>query len=232
MSRRLLLLDIVLLGLVVFGVVRLRRDTQAFSANHQVSRIQPESGKPLLKPVNTGNAPARQDWPEIAAHDPFSFDRNDVAIVATAPAVQQPKKPKPLLYGTIMLGKNLLAMLAPADAQSRFARPVRAGEVFDGWTVVEIREKTVTVQWDEVKETLNIDDPTAQVARDYGKTGGSGAAPAPVVTVGPVAAPVTATPAPASNPFAPQPITTSPTGKRKILVHTPFGDNIIDDPSQ
>jgi hypothetical protein len=232
MSRRLLFLNVALLALVVLGIVRLRHNAQVFAAGHRVDQIRPESDKPLPKTVAAAAVAAKQEWPDIAAHDPFSFDRNDVAIVVTPAAPQQPKRPKPLLYGTISFGKNPMAMMAPGDAPARSSRPVHAGEVFDGWSVVEIQDKTVIVKWDEVKETLII-DPTALTARDYGKTGGSAPTLQPVVAVAPAAAPVTpAATAPSSNPFAPQTTTVSTTGKRQILVHTPFGDKIMDDPNQ
>jgi hypothetical protein len=232
MSRRLLFLNLALLTLIVLGIVRLRYNVQVFAAGHRVDQIRPESDKPLPKTVAAAAVAAKQEWPDIATHNPFSFDRNDVAIVVSQPAPQQPKRPKPLLYGTISFGKDPLAMLAPGDAPARSSRPVHAGEIFDGWSVVEIQDKTVIVKWDEVKETLII-DPTALTARDYTKTAGSGPALQPVVAVAPAAAPVTpAATAPSSNPFAPQPTTVSPTGKRQILVHTPFGDKIMDDPNQ
>ncbi|HLH30733.1 MAG TPA: hypothetical protein VKY31_05990 [Terriglobia bacterium] len=232
MSRRLMFLNVTLLALVVAGAIRLRHDVTAFSASHRVDQIQPESDKSLPKPLEAANAFTKQEWPDIAAHDPFSFDRNDVAIVVTAQAAQQPKRPKPLLYGTMSFGKGLIAMLAPGDAPPRSSRPVHAGEVFDGWTVVEIQEKTVIVKWDDVKETLIMNDPTAQLARDYSKTGSSSPASQPVVAVAPAAQPAAAAPAASSNPFAPQTPVVSPTGKKQILIHTPFGDKVMDDPSQ
>jgi hypothetical protein len=233
MFRRLFLLNVFLLALGVAGAIRLRHDERAFSASHRVDRIQPESGKPLPKPLAAAAAAVRQEWPDIAAHNPFSFDRNDVALAVTPPAPEQPKRPKPVLYGTILIGKDLMALLSPADAPSGSSRPVRAGEAFDGWTVVEIQSKTVTVKWDQTTETLIMNDPTAQVARIYGKTGDSSSAASPrVTTVAPISIPVTATPVPTGSPFAPQTQTISPTGKKQIVIHTPFGDKVMDDPSQ
>ena len=116
---------------------------------------------------------AAQDWNNIAAHNPFSFDRNDVTLVITPPAAEQPKRPKPILFGTMTLGVDHIAMLGPGDSGNRASRPVLAGEVFDGWTVLEILEKSVSVQWEKTtKESLILNDPTAQVARVYDKTGG------------------------------------------------------------
>lgn len=232
MFRRLFLLNFFLLAVGVAGAIRLRHDMRAFSASHRVDSIQPESGKPLPKPLAAAATAAKQEWPDIAAHNPFSFDRNDVALAVTPPAPEQPKRPKPLLYGTILIGKDLIAMLAPADAPSRFSKPVHAGDTFDGWRVVEIQEKTVTVKWDQTTETLIMNDPTAQVARTYDKTGPSTAAPPQVINAAPISIPVAPTPVVTGSPFAPQTQTVSPTGKKQIVIHTPFGDKVMDDPSQ
>jgi hypothetical protein len=232
MFRRLFLLNLFLLAAGVAGVIRLRHDMSAFSASHRVDRIQPESGKPLPKPLEAATTVARQDWPDIATHNPFSFDRNDVALAITPPAPEQPKRPKPLLYGTILIGKDLIAMLAPADAPSRFSKPVHAGETYDGWSVVEIKEKTVTVKWDQTTETLIMNDPTAQVARSSEKTGPSTPVLPQVTNAAPISIPLAPTPVVTSSPFAPQTQTVSPTGKKQIIIHTPFGDKVMDDPSQ
>lgn len=226
-----MLLNAVLLAVLVAGTVRLYHDAMTFSATHRVDQIQPESDKPLPKPVDSSGPAAKQDWPDIAAHDPFSFDRNDVPIVVTPPAPQQPKRPKPLLYGTIRLGKDPMAMLGIADANSRSSHAVHVGEVFDGWTVAEILDKTVTVKWEQVTESLVMDDPTAQPARDYSKTGASVPAPTPMVAVATATAPATA-PSAAANPTAQPTTTVSPTGKKQTVVQTPFGPKIMDEPSK
>ena len=226
MFRRLMLLNAILLAVLVAGIVRVYHDALTFSATHRVDQIQPESDKPLPKPVDSSGAAPKQDWPDIAAHDPFSFDRNDVPIVATLPAAQQPKRPKPLLYGTLRLGKEPMAMLGTADASSHSSRAVHVGEVFDGWTVAEILEKTVTVKWEQLTESLIMDDPTAQPARIYDKTGASVTAATPRVTVASSAAPPTASTA-GADPTPQPPSTVSPAGKKDCLVQTPFGPKTI-----
>jgi hypothetical protein len=214
------------------GVIRLRSDFHTFSAAHRVGQIQPASDKPLPKPLTAGPAAPKGEWPDIAAHNPFSFDRNDVSLVVTPPAAQQPKRPKPRLFGTILLGKDLMALLGSADASSRSSKAVRVGEVFDGWTVVEIQEKTATVKWDQTTESLIMNDPTAQLARDYGKTGNASSS-APVVTVGSAAAaPAAVAPGPSASSPAPPSLPPSPAGKKQIEVLTPFGKKIMDDPAQ
>jgi hypothetical protein len=228
MPRRLLLLNLTLVVLVVLGIVRLRHDLQVYSAGHRVDQIRPESGKPLPKSAGATATEAKQEWPAIAAQDPFSFDRNDIPQVVSPAAPQQPKRPKPFLYGTISFGKEPMAMLGPGDNSTRSSRPVHAGEVFDGWNVVEIHDKTVIVKWDEVTETLII-DPTAQTTRVYEKTGGAVPPPPPVATVGGLSAGVPSIAPEPSTPSTPQ---TTTTPCKKQIVQTPFGPKVMDCPSQ
>jgi hypothetical protein len=227
MFQKLVILNVVLLSVIAVGIARLRRDAVAFASTHRVEQIQPDSDKPLPKTAAAVSTTATPDWNNIAAHNPFSFDRTDVTLVITPPAAEQPKRPKPILFGTMTLGVDHIAMLAPGDSGNRNSRPVRAGEVFDGWTVLEVLDKSVAVQWEKTtKETLILNDPTAQVARLSEKTGGGGtAAPPPPASPIPTPGPGTqATPAP---PTQPPPVSNS--GKKQKLVHTPFGDKYIDE---
>jgi len=77
-----------------------------------------------------------------------------------------------------------------------------------------------------------MNDPTAQPARDYSKTGGTTTT---TLTNTIVSAPPTAPPKPAEAPTetsanAHPPITVN--GRRQIWVNTPFGAHYIDDPAQ
>jgi hypothetical protein len=231
MFKRVILLNVVLLALVAGGVIRLRQDARAFSIEHRVDRVQPASDRPLPKAVAAAATQAGQEWPEIAARNPFSFDRNDVTLVITPPAAQQPQKPKPILFGVMTLGTDRLAMLGPGDAGNRASRPVRVGEVFEGWKLVEIQSRSVTMQWENIKETVIMNDPTVQVARLTEKTGGANPGATPVLNLSPVSAPV-ATPAQTQPVPTDPPPPVSPTGKKQILVRTPFGNKWIDDPNQ
>src|SRR5262245_5606919 len=225
MFRRLVLFNLLLLAIVTAGVIRLRRAAMTYSAEHQVSRIQPESEKPLPRAADVLVFPPKQEWTEIASRYPFSFDRNDVTLVVAPPEVQPPKRPKPILSGILLLGADRVAMLAPADAPKGSVRPIHIGEVVDGWTLVAIEEKSVTVRWDQTKESLVISDPAAPVARDYTKTnGGPGPSTPQVVSLS--AAPPAAPAEPAAQKSAPTP-PAAPSGRR--VINTPFGTTTIDD---
>lgn len=230
MVRRLIVINLALLIAVVAGAVKFRRDAIAFSRNHRISQIEPQSGKQQAKPAAAPAIAAPENWTDIAARNPFSFDRNDVAIVAAAPAAQQSRRPKPLLFGTMMLGEDRLAMLSPGDSANRSSRPVRVNETFDGWVLARIEDKAIIVRWGEVEERVIMNDPTAlQIARGTEKTTGPPGTPqaatlaaAPLPTQAPVQA--------QANPGQPAPASSA--GRKQIVVHTPFGDKIMDDPAQ
>jgi hypothetical protein len=232
MLRRFVLFNLLLIAVLAAAVWRLRHSVIAFSNTHQVSGIRPETEKPLPKASEVMALPAKQDWTEIATRNPFSFDRNDVTLMVTPAGAQQPRKPKPFLFGVIMLGADRIAMLAPGEGPSRTSRPVRIGETIDGWVLDEIQEKSVTVRWEEVKESVIMNDPTAQPARDYSKTGGTASNAAPVVvSAPPPSAPATTTNAPTeTSANAHPPIMVN--GRRQIWVNTPFGAHYVDDPAQ
>ena len=232
MSQRLVILNIVFLAAVVAGVVRLRQDAIAFASEHRVEQIQPESDKAAPKAVQTATTPAKQEWADIASRNPFSFDRNDVTLVITPPAAQQPKRPKPILLGTMMLGKDWIAMLSPGDSAGRASQSVRTGELFDGWTLLEIHEKSVLMQSDNIKESVILNDPTAPVARMAEKTAAAPQAPPAPTNVS--APPTPEQPTPQTRPVVagPNPLPPGPNGKKQILVVTPFGNKVMDDPNQ
>jgi hypothetical protein len=230
MSQRLVVLNIVFLAAVIAGVVRLRQDAIAFASEHRVEQIQPESDKTAPKPVQAAATPARQEWADIASRNPFSFDRNDVTLVITQPAAQQPKRPKPILLGTMMLGKDWIAMLSPGDSAGRASQSVRTGESFDGWTLLEIHDKSVLMQSDNIKESVILNDPTAPIARIGEKTAAPQASPAPAnVSAAPTPEPPPQTRAVVAGP---NPLPPGPNGRKQILVVTPFGNKIMDDPNQ
>jgi len=103
--RRLLVLDLVLaLGLVA-GILQLRQTWLEFESGHRVESVKPEPEPARTLPPTGGLVSASEDWTEISVKNPFSFDRNDVAIVAPKPqnVAATPAEPKPVLFGTMSL---------------------------------------------------------------------------------------------------------------------------------
>jgi hypothetical protein len=232
MLRRLLVLDLLLIAILIAGGMKVRRSWVDFKAVHRVDTVQaePEAVGSIAAPAVS--SAVLGDWTEIPTKNPFSFDRNDIGIVAPKEA---PKavSPKPILFGTMSVGKDWIALLAPGPG-GRSSRPMKVGETMESWQVAEIHEKSVVVVAGGVRETILLNDPTANIPRVSERTAG-GANPAAAVSnippAPPVAAAQTNTPTPpASPPPAAPGSQTGPGGQKGRWVETPFGRNWVVDP--
>ena len=229
MLRRIILLDIALLVLLCFGGYQLRLSWQSFWPMHQVSTIRPAPEPPVTLPVAVPKPPVNENWTEIPARNPFSFDRNDIDVLAPAEAVVAavPTGPKPVLFGVMFLDNQRLAMLSPGQPGNRSFRPMKAGESIDGWKVLSIAEKSAVVESNGVQQTVIMNDPTVQVPREMVRTAPVGPAPASNVSSQQTVAPSAAsTP---TNPAAPN-TTAVPPGMRARTVDTPFGRRTFLEP--
>jgi hypothetical protein len=222
MIRRLVILDVGLVLLLVFGIAKFREDWLAFEPTHQVSAIQPRTENLPGLPAAGSAAASSGEWTEIPTHNPFSFDRNDIAVLAPPPEAPKPVGPKPVLFGTMLLGEGWTAMLASGATNNRNSRPVRVGQSVDGWTVVEITEKTVVVESNSNRETLSTNDwITMQIPRDATRTLTS---TTPVIqNVGPPSTAVTPPPVASSPPPAPEASNTRGETPCVRELKTPFG---------
>src|SRR5262249_27762002 len=148
---------------------RVRQIWKDFDSTHRTETIKPDKESVRSVPAATA-APAPENWTDISVKDPFSFDRNDIAIVA--PKQNAPVQPKPVLFGTMLVGKEWIAMLAPGQgATTRASRPVKIGESIGEWQVVEISEKSVVVAGENgSRQNVGLMESTAVVPRDSGRT--------------------------------------------------------------
>ena len=169
--RRLLLLDVVLVAALIYGFVRVRQSWMNFDSTHRVDAVRAEKDPVRNFPAIASLNGTVEDWTEISTKDPFSFDRNDVPIVA--PKLASPTQPKPILFGTMAIGNDWIAMLAPGQGGNRVSQSVKVGQSVGDWQVVEIRDKSVVVSGENgVRQTIDIAEATAQ-GRTYERTGSS-----------------------------------------------------------
>src|SRR6266404_1482678 len=189
--RRIWILNLALLAVLVAVTVRLHDEWIMFSAIHQSGTIGPEREVFAKLPAGVPpNSPAPTNWTDIPSRNPFSFDRTDIAILepkAPPPAAAAaPPGPKPVLFGTVSLGNDMMAMVGPGRPGNRQYKAMKTGEVIDGWTIVSISDKSIVVRANSTEESIIMDDPTAQVQRDYTRTVGN--APPTVTSVAPIPA--------------------------------------------
>jgi hypothetical protein len=228
--RRLLLLDLVLIAALVYGVVRVRQSWMNFESTHRVESVAAEKEPARTLPSIAALNGSVEDWTEVSTKDPFSFDRNDVPIVA--PKAPAPTQPKPILFGTMSIGNEWIAMLAPALGVNRSSQSVKVGQSVGEWEVVEIRDKSVVISGENgVRQTIDIADATAQ-GRTYERTGNAGSPAPPVTVVAPTpSAPVLTAPANAPPVSPIQTAAPAPAEQPKPrILNTPFGPIIRTDP--
>jgi hypothetical protein len=232
MWRRLLILDVALVGVLVGGGIKFRRNWLEFEDKHRVESVQAEPETPRTITATGAAAAGVGDWTEIVSKNPFSFDRNDIAIVAPpppppTPAPEAPRAgPKPVLFGTFGIGQDWQAMLASGQPGNRKSRPMKIGESIDNWQILEIRKDSVVVASGALRETIPID--TGVQTRVAERT--AIATPAPIQP--PPAAPQPGSPTASATPPAksvPSCVPDeNPSGKGHIL-ETPFGKKCIED---
>jgi hypothetical protein len=127
---------------------------------------------------------------DIVAKNLFSPERNnDIALEEKS----QPAPPVPIVFGTINLGGSYEALMADKGpgAGPGFRR-VKKGERLGGYTVVEISDEKVVIEFQGKKTTLDVYQSANSVPRAETRTA---PAAAPVVVSGTTAPPQPAAPA-------------------------------------
>lgn len=164
--QQFLVLNLILALGVAAGAWKVITNWQRFEATHTVEAVQPDADAFDVASVRESQPEATAgSWDEIAIMNPFSFDRSDIAYTPEAGTAEI--RDKPLLLGTMSLGGDPMAMLAPADARNaRSYLPTRIGETVDGWELVEIGSKSVVVESNSVRTTVIMNDPSAVIPRE------------------------------------------------------------------
>src|SRR6058998_2425436 len=214
---RIWIVNVSLFAVLVVASVRFYNEWLMFTATHQTGAVEPDREKFAKLGLSLPpNSPAPANWTDIPSHNPFSFDRTDIAILEPKappppPAPKIPVGPKPVLFGTLSLGKEPMALIGPGKPGNRDYKPMKG---------------------DDVQETIAMNDPTAQIPRDHTRTE---VAPAPVVTSAGGLPPPPATPA-VSSPQQPGPRGQQPAEqpgqRRRTTQITPFGIREIEEPEK
>ena len=222
MWQRLLVINLLLAGLLAAGVLKVRRNWREFETSHRVEAIQAEPEAARTIPAISEALARPDDWTEIPTKNLFSFDRNDIAIVA--PKDVQQAGPKPLLFGTMSIGNESVAMLAPA--QGRQSTAMKIGESINNWQLVEIQKDSVVMAANGVRTTIGLND----APRDHTRTGAaSGPSAAVTIVSAPSASAASSGTTPPPLPSTPPPNPTPGQGKGHWM-YTPFGNVWVADP--
>ena len=153
---------------------------------------QPKVESSVSLPVSIPRAAATPTQSDIVAKNLFSADRNSEIAVESKP---QPPPPLPIVFGTINLGGSYEALMAEKGQPKLAFRRIRTGERMGSYSVVEIGDEKVVVEYQGQKTTVDVYQSANSVPRADTRTAAS---PAPVVES--VAAPP---PQPAASPQPP-----------------------------
>jgi len=158
LTRKLLLLNLVLLLAVGAAGWRLRQDWLAARAREQVllhRQVTPPPPPPVIfgKPAEPVSAAAYAD---IAQKMLFSKDRNPTVVVEVKAAPAKPMPPLPLLYGVMNLPDGATAVMSEKIGARH--RGVRPGEKVGEFTLLAVSREDITLEWDGKPMVKKIDE--------------------------------------------------------------------------
>jgi hypothetical protein len=169
LRRKLILLDLALIGLIALAVMQLRKDQDAARAREAVMLSATLPPAPALnQPVPAPGAPKpASEFLQIAQKLLFSKDRNpDVIVEVEKP---KPMPPLPKYYGEMNFGSGPTVLLRGEKDERQ--RGYRLGETIGEFKLVAINQQDIFFEWDgkPVKSTLaalrpveNRDAPSAR----------------------------------------------------------------------
>ena len=226
-SRQWMTMNVVLLAAAIFMSLKLYGEWRGANQRYEalanaevkaqtaVAHDWAQRTTPPLKPVTAGNV--------------FSADRGQVQ-----PAETMAAPPEPRVIGTMNLGNNYEALMASGGSATGLGmKRVKAGEEFGGYTVAEIQDHQVVLEFAGQRKTVSVYQSSRTVRR--AQTPAPAAAPvvesstaqqpaAGQTTTAPQR-PATATAAPVPSKYAGDPNTKAfVEGNRiRIETETPFG---------
>ena len=146
MNRKLLLINVVLLGLVILGVAELVRQAQDAQQRYALLHDPMPPKEAPAYPAPAAPPRVRQrDYMPVVDRLLFSRDRNPIVEVEVPVAEVEQRPGFPLLVGLMDLGDGPIAMMA-ASAKGT-PRPVAIGEKVGDFTFVAAQGETLTLEW-------------------------------------------------------------------------------------
>ncbi len=226
--KRLRIITIVVLAVAAIALgMRLRSDWLAYRAANDPRNLKLRP----MPPAPVADITPAKDYSVVATQNPFHPERNN-SVPAPAEA-QRISGPPPLVYGSMLLGKERFALMA--TEQDPKPRKIVEGESLAGYKLAEVRAQSVVLEADGTKSEVMFYNALARLRRDYQKTTAVAAGPA-VQSVaaggGPAATTTTVAAAPAAPANSANPKAEPPAPPGKHYVNTLFGRFLVDDNPQ
>jgi hypothetical protein len=180
MGKKILILNLLLVAGTVAVARQLVTDWQSIESERRLERIIIQAGTAELSPeasmeLLSETAPVREFF-VIAERDLFSPERQPASEEAAGAEVETaPEFPRrPQMNGVTSSGgdtRALLTVFATKKDQAGETRPYGVGDDVQGYTVTEISDTTVTLQWNDVVELIDMMDtgPSATPRAPKGK---------------------------------------------------------------
>lgn len=229
MNRRIVLLNLVLLALLVWGGAELRR--RWIEARRHEAEVLSKAPAPL--PVVPPPSPAppapvpAAEYINVAQRTLFSQDRNpNVVIDVEPPKPEPPVPPMPVYHGQMSLGTPVIILSADGVQQKGYA----VGDVIGEFKILAFDREHVTFGWNgkELERELASLVPKEPEQRRSAPKQNAAPAPQPAPSSGRAAASARSSPptSPAKSPAA-----ASARGKANPLFGQPLGANYACLPS-
>lgn len=226
MTKRLLLLNTLLLLACVYIGRMVYQDFSEFNETHKVIAVEAETteskgadGKAVVLPK-----PAPLSPPEfmVISEKNLFLESRSLQAATTTPVQEAPPplNPKPLLVGVASVAGEPRAFVQSLRAQpgQRPTKILKIGETYEGYKVAQIQRNRVELSYTSpsgnvTTQVLDLNDTTNRTARSAARTP---VAPTQVLTAG--------GPAGAVAPGAPQQQMPALDQQGRPIIRTPFGD--------
>jgi len=160
MSRRLLLLDLLLIALVCLAGWQLRRETAAENAREQAlwnTRVNPKGAVPL-PPLAQVVPLTAMTYADVAQLNLFSVDRNPQAILdPVKPPAPPPVPPFPVARG-VMLWEGAPPTVVLSEKSGGPQKGYHPGDRIGEWKVVSVDNQYLALEWNGQQFKKRLDE--------------------------------------------------------------------------
>ena len=159
MTRRLIVVDVLLLALIGLLVWQLRLEWRRENSREQaLYRYQVKPGRPPAMPALARLAPLEAGaYAGVAQNNLFTVDRNPNVIVDVVPPKPKPQPPFPVARG-VMLWEGAPPTIVLSEKSGGPQKGYHPGETIGEWKVVSIDNTYVVFGWDGKEYQKRIDE--------------------------------------------------------------------------